>query len=140
MSDAWNVDVTHWWLPEGEGQQCPPILRSIRDFIDYRATIPQDTLTEDVRDMKGLFHAMSIEDPEARETKSTGTHASDDFIDLDTFGGGVDTMSFDSSPDLSWHDFQNGASTESLAFIPGYSQDQQLHHPLPGGNGLNFNP
>jgi len=138
MSDAWNEDVTRWWLPEDEGPPCPPILQHIREFIDYRATIPQDTLTEDVRDMKGLFNAMSIEDPETRETKSTGTNTSEDTTDLGIFNGGFDSMSFESSPEMSWTDIPPGASAESLAFLPGHSSQQQ--QPMPGGNGLNFDP
>ena len=35
MSDIWGVDVTGWWLPNDEGY--PPVLRALRDFIDFRA-------------------------------------------------------------------------------------------------------
>lgn len=131
MSDAWNEDVTTWWLPEDERPQCPTFIRQIREFLEYRATIPQDAFTEDVRDMKGLFNAMSIEDPEQREMKSTGTTNSDDFIDLGAFGGGEGGLSFESSPDVSWQDGLQ--STESLGYYsapgPGMSHNLDFVNP-----------
>ena len=35
MSDLWGVDVTHWWLPNDEDY--PPVIRALRDFINFRA-------------------------------------------------------------------------------------------------------
>jgi hypothetical protein len=61
MSDLWGVDVTHWWLPNDEGY--PPILRALRDFIDFRAINAAKELQAkdaDVRDMAGIFKTMSI--------------------------------------------------------------------------------
>lgn len=62
MSDIWNVDVTHWWLPNDEG--FPPMIRALRDFIDFRANSAAkqpDAKDVDVRDMAGIFKTMSLE-------------------------------------------------------------------------------
>jgi hypothetical protein len=62
MSDLWGVDVTGWWLPNDEGY--PPVLRALRDFIDFRAMSAAkepDAKDVDVRDMAGIFRTMSIE-------------------------------------------------------------------------------
>lgn len=62
MSDLWGVDVTHWWLPNDEG--FPPMLRALRDFIDFRAMSAAkepDAKDVDVRDMAGIFKTMSLE-------------------------------------------------------------------------------
>lgn len=98
MSDVWNEDVTRWWLPNEEGY--PPILRSIREFIDYRTRVPQDTASEDLRDMKGLFSAMSMEDSDTKdkESKSSGTTGSDLVLDF----GQEEFLRWESSPDMKW--------------------------------------
>ncbi|GAB7334437.1 hypothetical protein MBLNU13_g06440t1 [Cladosporium sp. NU13] len=62
MSDLWGVDVTGWWLPNDEGY--PPVLRALRDFIDFRAMSAAkepDAKDVDVRDMAGIFRTMNIE-------------------------------------------------------------------------------
>lgn len=59
MSETWGVDVTHWWLPHEEGY--PQVVRSIREFIDYRARLPADEMSAHVRDMSGIFGALDIE-------------------------------------------------------------------------------
>lgn len=62
MTDLWGQDVTHWWLPDGEG--CPPVVRSMRDFIDFRARSaqrPPDARDADVRDINGVFRSMRLE-------------------------------------------------------------------------------
>lgn len=71
MCDVWNVDVTRWWLPNDEGY--PPIIHAIRQFIDYRARAPHDTASEDLRDMKGLFNALSLDDASDAKSRGTGT-------------------------------------------------------------------
>ena len=63
MSDLWKVDVTQWWLPNNEGY--PPIIRALRDFIDFRAMSAgkqPDAKDASVRDMIGIFKTMNIED------------------------------------------------------------------------------
>lgn len=62
MSDLWNVDVTHWWLPNDEG--FPPMIRALRDFIDFRSMSSAkqpDHKDLNVRDMAGIFRTMSLE-------------------------------------------------------------------------------
>ncbi|GAB7357660.1 hypothetical protein MBLNU459_g0152t2 [Dothideomycetes sp. NU459] len=95
MTGIWGVDVTRWWLPNDEGY--PPILQSIREFSDYRARIPEDTVATDLRDMKGLFNALSLDTDSAdRESRGTGT-------DSDQFDFGLDGVQlYDSSPDMNW--------------------------------------
>lgn len=103
MSDVWGVDVTQWWLDDEESQ--PPILKSIREFLEYRALDPQDDVATSLKSMKGLFSALNLEDSESREGKSNSTAGteSDQFEFLASssslqgdgpFGG------FDSSPDM----------------------------------------
>lgn len=63
MSDLWKVDVTQWWLPNNEGY--PPIIRALRDFINFRAMSAAkqpDVKDTNVRDMTGIFKTMNIED------------------------------------------------------------------------------
>ncbi|KAI7458194.1 hypothetical protein KC351_g18273 [Hortaea werneckii] len=62
MSDLWGEDVTHWWLPNNEGY--PDIIRTIRDFIQYRAGEPTDAAGADVRDMSGIFREMNVREGE----------------------------------------------------------------------------
>lgn len=94
LSDVWGEDVTRWWLPNDEGY--PTILQAIREFLEYRALAPQDNVATDLRDMKGLFSALSLEDAETREGKSTSTAGTDS--DRFEFWGGE--PGFDSSPDM----------------------------------------
>lgn len=82
MSDVWGVDVTHWWLPNDEGY--PQVVRSIRDFIDYRARIPADEMSAHVRDMSGIFRSLDLES-EGTPTEEMGN-----------------PMVFESSPKSAW--------------------------------------
>jgi hypothetical protein len=66
MGNYWNVDVSDWWLPNGEG--LPPIIRSIRAFVADRARAPRDKKGEDLRDMKGFFNALSLSDSSSPES------------------------------------------------------------------------
>ncbi|KAI4202992.1 MAG: hypothetical protein LQ350_002209 [Teloschistes chrysophthalmus] len=61
MANLWGVPgVHHWWLPNEEGY--PPIVRSIRSFIQDRSQKSSDQpLTENVRTMKGLFDKLNID-------------------------------------------------------------------------------
>ncbi|KAK5119621.1 hypothetical protein LTR85_007450 [Meristemomyces frigidus] len=95
MTGVWKEDVTHWWLPNDEGY--PPIIRAIRDFIEYRARMPTDALGTDVRDMSGIFRHLQVEEPAIpEELLATGT-------DSDVFDPSKDpTMNWESSPEQSW--------------------------------------
>lgn len=50
----------HWWLPNDE--YYPPIIRSIRRFVEERTSQARDVPTEDLRDMKAIFSSMKLDD------------------------------------------------------------------------------
>ncbi len=51
----------HWWLPNDEAY--PPIIRSIREFVEERSAIAKKIpAQEDLRDMKAIFAAMKLDD------------------------------------------------------------------------------
>lgn len=93
MTGKWGADVSRWWLPNDEG--FPPIIQAIREFIEFRARAPKDTVSEDLRDMKGLFTALTLDDSDnQREGRGTGT-------DSDQFGDQGSVL-YESSPDFNW--------------------------------------
>ena len=50
----------HWWLPNDENY--PPIIRSIRKFVEERTAPAKDVSTEDLRDMKAIFASLNLDD------------------------------------------------------------------------------
>ena len=50
----------HWWLPNNEGY--PPIIRSIRKFVEERTAPAKDLPSEDLRDMKAIFSSLNLDD------------------------------------------------------------------------------
>lgn len=81
--------MNNWWLPNDEG--FPNVVRAIRDFIEYRARVPEDTMEAHIRDMSGIFRGLNVE-----EVGSTGT-------DSDQFSPLLDTAkTSESSPDHQW--------------------------------------
>jgi hypothetical protein len=50
----------HWWLPHDEGY--PPIIRTIRKFVEERTSPAIDLPGEDLRDMKQIFSALKLDD------------------------------------------------------------------------------
>ncbi|KAJ4371028.1 hypothetical protein N0V86_008723 [Didymella sp. IMI 355093] len=60
MLEAWGLEASDWWLPNDEG--CPPIIRSIKDFIRERSTAPKDQVSEDLKEMRGIFSSLNISD------------------------------------------------------------------------------
>jgi hypothetical protein len=60
MSDGWGVDVTDWWLDNGEGYK--PVIKSLRDFIQFRTIDTQEPDAKDasVRDMNGIFKDLKL--------------------------------------------------------------------------------
>ena len=48
----------HWWLPNDE--QYPPIMRSIREFIEGRRSKCMNGFAEDLRDMKAIFASLKL--------------------------------------------------------------------------------
>ncbi|KAF2836000.1 hypothetical protein M501DRAFT_940621 [Patellaria atrata CBS 101060] len=102
MTEVWQVDVKHWWLPNDENY--PPLIRAMRTFIEERTISPRDRTGEDLRDMKGLFSAMSLDDSpaaspgggstkgkEREELESVGTGADEEVKMEGMEGMGVDT-------------------------------------------------
>jgi len=59
MTEAWGVDVNHWWLPNDEGYL--PILQQIRAFIEYRTEPPKDWTSERLREMAGIFETLKLD-------------------------------------------------------------------------------
>ncbi|OBT64797.1 hypothetical protein VE03_06498 [Pseudogymnoascus sp. 23342-1-I1] len=55
-----------WWLPNGENY--PPTIRSIRNFVEERTSTPRDEVTEDLRDMKALFGSLKLEDDKSNKS------------------------------------------------------------------------
>lgn len=61
MSDLFrDRSCMHWWLPNDEAY--PPIIRSIRKFVEERTSPATDLIEEDVRDMKQIFAALNLDD------------------------------------------------------------------------------
>ncbi|KAH9868827.1 hypothetical protein J1614_007902 [Plenodomus biglobosus] len=60
MLESMGVGPSDWWLPNDEG--CPAIIRSIKDFIKERSQAPKDQVSDDLREMRGIFSSMTISD------------------------------------------------------------------------------
>ncbi|KAF2475639.1 uncharacterized protein BDR25DRAFT_211783 [Lindgomyces ingoldianus] len=70
MLEAWGLEPSDWWLPNDEG--CPPIIRSIKNFISDRTQEPKDQTSEDLREMRGIFSSLNISDsPSSDRTSDT---------------------------------------------------------------------
>ncbi|KAK3672027.1 hypothetical protein LTR78_007996 [Recurvomyces mirabilis] len=93
MTGIWGVDVNHWWLANEEG--FPQVVRAIRDFVEYRASMPQDAAAADVRDMSGIFRTLNMSDDGGLPEDLKGFTT-----DFDTLGS---AMQWDeSSPEQQW--------------------------------------
>ncbi|KAL1296971.1 hypothetical protein AAFC00_004570 [Neodothiora populina] len=103
LTDMWGVDVMQWWLEDETTY--PHILKSIREFLEYRALDPLDDVATSLKSMKGLFSALNIEDAETREGKSSSTTGTDsdqfEFLasSSSVIGDGP-FEGFDSSPEM----------------------------------------
>ena len=72
MAELWGLpELLQWWLPNDEGY--PPIVRSIRSFIEDRPHHLQPQ-GEDMRNMKAIFSKMSIHADAADAASATGQH------------------------------------------------------------------
>ena len=60
MLESMGAPPSDWWLPNDEG--CPPIIRSIKDFIKDRTQAPKDQVSDDLREMRGIFSSLTISD------------------------------------------------------------------------------
>jgi hypothetical protein len=68
---GWGLPPSDWWLPNDEG--CPAIIRSIKDFIQERTTAPKDEVSENLREMRGIFGSLTISDSPPDDTCSNTT-------------------------------------------------------------------
>lgn len=50
----------NWWLPNDEAY--PPIIRSIRRFVEERTSPAKNMPAEDLRDMKAIFASLKLDD------------------------------------------------------------------------------
>lgn len=127
MSAHFDVDLRHWWLPNNEG--FPRILRTVRKLIlDRDEGPPRDQISEDLREMRGIFFSLSIDanarSPSTSTTSTTSTEgrkgkervnemqdvkpdsttkveSMDERMGLD-WSMNEDTFVYDNSPDLDW--------------------------------------
>jgi hypothetical protein len=60
MLESMGLGPSDWWLPNDES--CPPIIRSIKDFIKDRTQAPKDQVSDDLREMRGIFSSLTISD------------------------------------------------------------------------------
>jgi hypothetical protein len=60
MLETMGAPPSDWWLPNDEG--CPQIIRSIKDFIKDRTQAPKDQVSDDLREMRGIFNSLTISD------------------------------------------------------------------------------
>lgn len=66
MLESMGEGPSDWWLPDDEA--CPPIIRSIKDFIKERTTAPKDQVSDDLREMRGIFNSLTISDSPSSDT------------------------------------------------------------------------
>ncbi|KAF2850531.1 hypothetical protein T440DRAFT_91013 [Plenodomus tracheiphilus IPT5] len=78
MLESMGIGPSDWWLPNDEG--CPPIIRSIKDFIKDRTQAPKDQVSDDLREMRGIFSSMTISDsPPSDIVTATSIQGSDHY-------------------------------------------------------------
>jgi hypothetical protein len=59
----------HWWLPNDEDY--PPIIRSIRKFVEERTSAATSVPGEDLRDMKAIFASLNLGDGDSTALTKT---------------------------------------------------------------------
>lgn len=120
----------HWWLPNDENY--PPIIRSIRKFVEERTSKATDLAGEDLRDMKAVFSSLNLDDNDPNLNKG-GEHP----VELATIAGeqewapsAVGTNPMPAIGEMA----QNGSSSYGFNDTQEYwSGDQQSHsYSLPG--------
>jgi hypothetical protein len=82
------MPLSDWWFPNDEG--CPRIIRSIKNFIRERTTEPKDQVSQDLREMRGLFSTITISDSPPGDLGSNASNSSHTPIE--------GSMSFRSTP------------------------------------------
>jgi hypothetical protein len=69
LAQAWGLSTLEpWWLPDAE--TCPPVIRSLRAFVEERTTKPRNKLGEDIRAMKALFQQVSLDSSPSNSPES----------------------------------------------------------------------
>ncbi|KAF1980057.1 hypothetical protein BU23DRAFT_1417 [Bimuria novae-zelandiae CBS 107.79] len=84
---SWGVGPSDWWLPGDEG--CPPIIRSIKDFIQERTTAPKDEVSENLREMRGIFGTLTISNS---SPDSASSNVTEDTAGTNALPGNIDDM------------------------------------------------
>jgi hypothetical protein len=67
--------MSEWWLSD---EKPPSVVKQIREFINERQNIHQDTKSTSVREMRGIFNTLSLSDassPESVASPSSGSAA-----------------------------------------------------------------
>jgi hypothetical protein len=78
MLESMGAGPSDWWLPNDEA--CPPIIRSIKDFIKDRTTAPKDQVTDDLREMRGIFNSLTISDSPPSDSMTVTSGASPEWV------------------------------------------------------------
>ena len=60
MLESMGDPLSDWWLPNDE--ECPAVIRSVKDFIKERTTAPKDQVSDDLREMRGVLNSMTLSD------------------------------------------------------------------------------
>ncbi len=63
-----------WWLPNDEA--CPPIIRSIKNFIKDRTIAPKDQISDDLREMRGVLSSLTLSDSPSDNSTVTSADGS----------------------------------------------------------------
>ena len=80
MAELWDIpEIHHWWLPNDEGY--PPIIRSIREFIEDRTMKTRDQPSEDLREIKGILSKMTIDDSPRDSPESSSSVAGGVYVE-----------------------------------------------------------
>ena len=69
MAALWNdPEINHWWLPHEE--EYPFVVRSVRSVMENRlGDMPTGQRSQEQRDMKGIFAALSIKDIDQADSR-----------------------------------------------------------------------
>jgi hypothetical protein len=103
MLESMGSGHSDWWLPNDEG--CPPIIRSIKDFIKDRTQAPKDQVSDDLREMRGIFNSLTISDSPPSDNMTVTS--------ADGAGSSRQGSEFDGSPD--WQSYYGGDRKPSNA-------------------------
>ena len=74
MLESMGETPSDWWLPDDEA--CPPIIRSVKDFIKDRTTAPKDQLSDDLREMRGVLNSLTLSDSPSDNSTVTSADGS----------------------------------------------------------------